>query len=84
MADRDLPSVTDVHISGIREPSKLHQRLEPVLQITRKGTRELRIREHAVLFIGLGVSIFVLGPKIMLDDMVFGQGAPAMWSEASR
>ena len=61
MAIPDLPSVTDIHISGIRKPSKIDQRLEPVLQITRKGTRELRIRQHAMLFIRLGVSISVLG-----------------------
>ena len=66
MAELDLPSVADIHISGIRKPSQLDQRLEPVLQITGKGTRELRIRQHAVLFIGFGVSVFVLGSAMGL------------------
>lgn len=66
VANPDLPSVADIHISRIRKPAQFDQRLEPVLQITGKGTRELRIRQHAMLFVGLRVSMSFLGSAILL------------------
>ena len=83
MADSNLPSVTNINISRIRAPSQSDQRLEPVLQISSKGTRKLRVRQHAMLFVEPRVSISVLGSAIVLQDMLFGQVTSAAWSEAS-
>ena len=65
-ANPDLPSITDIHISRIREYSESDQRLEPFLQISFKGTGELRIRQHAILFVGLRVSVVVLDSAAVL------------------
>ena len=46
----NLPSVADVDIHRIRKFSKPDHCLEPVLQISREGSRELSVGQHAVLF----------------------------------
>ena len=77
MARPNLPSVANIHIRRIGEPSESDQCLEPVLQISSKGTGELRIRQHAMLFVRPRVSIFVPGSVIVRLDVSFGQGTPA-------
>ncbi len=52
-----LPSVADIHVRPVCEPSEMDQSLEPLFEIAGEGAGEGRVGEETVLFCRVGISL---------------------------